>query len=59
MSYVIFAGDNYYPLGGWDDFQGSYKELLEAVEAAAGLRLDWWQVVDGETGEVFRAGKRE
>lgn len=51
--YALFAGDNYYPGGGWSDFAGSFDSALDAV--AEGQRLldgtsDWWQVIDLQTG---------
>lgn len=32
--YLLFYGDNYYPSGGWGDFQGDFDSLDDAVEAA-------------------------
>lgn len=25
--YLLFAGHNYYPLGGWDDFKGKFSNI--------------------------------
>jgi hypothetical protein len=47
--YLIFAGSNYYPSGGWDDFRGSTDTLDEATSIAKGGRHDWWHVVDTHT----------
>jgi len=45
--YMLFAGDNYYPLGGWADFIGTYDTLVKAVKA--GENYDWYHVVyDGK-----------
>ena len=32
--YLLFAGDNYYPCGGWNDFEGSFdtKEEIKIEE---------------------------
>lgn len=30
--FLVFAGDNYYPEGGWKDFVGSYSKLEEAKQ---------------------------
>lgn len=38
--YLLFAGNDYYPNGGWEDFGGSY-ETQEAAEAVA----DEWRSV--------------
>ena len=49
--FALFAGHDYYPAGGWDDFRGVY-ESVEAAEAAfrAGdpdeSRWEWGHVVD-------------
>ena len=32
--YLLFAGDQYYPSGGWNDFKNSFHSLKEATEAA-------------------------
>ena len=31
--YMLFHGDRYYPLGGWDDFVGSYDSIDDAKSA--------------------------
>jgi len=36
--YLVFAGICYYPLGGWDDFKGSFKTKKEALLEA---KKDW------------------
>ena len=43
---IVFAGDDYYPSGGWKDFIGTYRNEEEARKAVANLRYDWWQIVD-------------
>lgn len=57
--YLLFAGKDYYPLGGWEDFKGSFSELREAIYA--GERQDgqplspdgyWYHIVDSSTGET-------
>jgi hypothetical protein len=56
----LFAGRQYYPSGGWDDFEGSYDSVDEAKTTLIATRpgdgrkysrIDWWHVVDSETGE--------
>lgn len=44
--FLLFAGDSYYPSGGWDDFRGQYLTREQAERAAASIRCDWWHVVD-------------
>lgn len=44
--YILFAGDRYYPRGGWNDCCGTYTTLLDAVKGAAQAKADWWHIVD-------------
>lgn len=44
--FLLFAGEIYYPCGGWDDFQGAYPTLQEAITAAGKLRFRWQHIVD-------------
>jgi hypothetical protein len=37
MRYLLFAGDYYYPAGGWKDFYGAFESLEEA-EARVEIR---------------------
>lgn len=48
--YLLFAGDRYYPAGGWQDFKMDFDSVDPAV--IAGGDYDWWHVVDRATGEV-------
>ena len=43
--YLLFAGANYYPVGGWDDFIGPFLTLDEAKAKAVEVQADWWQIV--------------
>lgn len=54
--FLLFSGDNHYPMGGWRDFLGSFDTKEEAV-AAVPLLNDWYQVVDLEAGKIV-AGSR-
>jgi hypothetical protein len=58
--YVLFAGDRYYPAGGWHDYKGRFDSQRSALKAAdAGLKTgdhrgwEWYQVVDLENGGVI------
>lgn len=51
--FLVFAGDNYYPLGGFDDLQGDYETLEAAQFAAEALNREWAQVADTQTGEYL------
>jgi hypothetical protein len=56
--YALFAGDFFYPQGGWQDLQGVYQTLTQAQEALSRIQsesdtdgglpdaFDWAQVVD-------------
>lgn len=56
--YFVFAGDDYYPSGGWSDYREAFDELPAAIEYADKLvagfqmasgrfvRFDWAEVVD-------------
>lgn len=49
--YLLFAGDIYYPGGGWDDFIGSFDTIEEcqAFGKDPSRGLDWYQIVDTTT----------
>lgn len=49
--YLVFAGYNPYPLGGWDDYMMHFSTKEEASKFAIGLckpdgNYEWSQVVD-------------
>ena len=51
--YALFAGEYYYPSGGWHDFCDSFDDVDAALKH---LRENvtfktWWHVVDLQTGE--------
>lgn len=41
--YYLFAGDNYYPMGGLDDLANVYESLKQARKD--GQTYDWYHVV--------------
>ena len=49
--YLVFAGWNYYPMGGWDDFEGSFATLVAAETSVGESNAEWKQIIDSETGE--------
>lgn len=67
--YLLFAGDDYYPLGGWEDFQGDFDLCVNAknfrkyyfagtYQHLAGLAqyeiaFDWKHIVDSHSGCVI------
>ena len=54
--YLLFSGDQHYPLGGWEDFQGSFDTPSEAIAAVVAKHSshDWWEIVDTEIGEIVQ-----
>lgn len=53
--YLVFAGDQYYPAGGWEDFMGAFVTLEEAQDYYEKLTgTDWKQLVDLETQTVLK-----
>jgi hypothetical protein len=73
--FLLFAGDSYYPSGGWGDFQGAFATREEAVaegERRINLRSgwqqldgphedarDWYNVADALTLEQVAGGHRK
>lgn len=63
--YLLFAGWNYYPQGGYKDLQGSFDSLEDARKhrdeyyKAEGCKLDddnsfvWYHIVDTNIGMVL------
>ena len=54
--YILFAGLNYYPAGGWNDmnlsFDATEEVLLENPELPLKIKdFDWHHVIDTHTGE--------
>ncbi len=51
--YLLFAGSNYYPMGGVYDLKGRYETLQEAQEAMSNYaNSDWVHVYETRTGLV-------
>jgi hypothetical protein len=50
--FLLFAGSDYYPSGGWNDYRSAHATEEAAAMAAQDLMkygCDWWQVVDVRT----------
>lgn len=52
MEYLVFAGESFYPMGGFDDYIGSFKSLKEAQESAD-LFFTKEKISDGWAHVVF------
>lgn len=57
--YLVFAGNDYYPSGGWKDLKGDAHSKDAALLMVANLSCDWWQIVDTETRAVIHEGNRQ
>lgn len=48
--YLLFAGETYYPSGGWMDFIRSFDSKKDAVILARQLKsegdIDWFHIID-------------
>lgn len=57
MNYLIFGGDNYYPLGGMRDLIGCASTIQKAREMALTRTVfDWWHIVDAHTLQIVEQG---
>jgi len=57
--YLLFAGERYYPSGGWSDYKMDFVSVESAIQAVIGLDdYDWWQVVDSETRSIVESEDR-
>ena len=64
LQFVLFGGENYYPAGGWGDFQDTYATLEEAVaggsvylnEGYGRWYTSWYHVVDLSTRSIVAQG---
>jgi hypothetical protein len=57
--YLLFAGDNYYPSGGWDDFAGEFDSADDAIAAFSQKTHDWGHVVSRATNQIVRWVSRD
>jgi len=55
--YLVFAFDEYYPSGGWDDFLKDFDTFGEAkkyiMEEHKKSKRDYYQIVDTQTRRVY------
>lgn len=52
MRYLLFAGDSYYPEGGWHDFVGKFRTLKACKESLPAHGCDWAHIVDLDTMKI-------
>jgi hypothetical protein len=55
--FLVFAGDTYYPKGGWEDYKGKAETMEDALLLIAQINCDWWQIVHGDY--IVKKGRRE
>jgi hypothetical protein len=55
--YLLFAGDDYYPCGGWQDYKGDFNSESEAMEYLANAHCGWWHIVHG--GYIYKSGRKK
>lgn len=66
--YLLFAGETYYPQGGWEDYQRDFATVEEAIKFVDDAHAldkakeyidqdgwDWAHIVDRETSRIIRA----
>jgi hypothetical protein len=51
--YLLFVFNGNYPSGGWNDFDGSFDNLKDAMKSAADTTFDNFQIVDGLQGKII------
>ena len=46
--FILFAGDDYYPQGGWGDFRGFFDTIEECLKELikTPIKYDWAHVYD-------------
>lgn len=54
-NYLVFAGADYYPSGGWEDYRGEYAGLEQARNTARTSNEDWYQIV--HDNKVIESGR--
>lgn len=54
--YLLFSGINYYPNGGWSDFNTDSKILTDLQKIAKTFEYDWWHIVDTYTMKIVDRG---
>jgi len=53
-TYLVFAGNEFYPNGGWLDFKHTFTSLDDAMTYLTIKHFDWYQVVDSTTCEIVK-----
>lgn len=43
--YLLFSGNQFYPIGGFRDFDMDFDSIDEAIEHFKAMNHDWYQIV--------------
>lgn len=59
-TYLLFAGYNYYPNGGIEDYQGDFDSIDAAYKwmLKSSKTFDWWQIVQSNDMSVCDRGNK-
>lgn len=49
--FLLFAGADYYPQGGWSDLIQTFNSKEEALEYYATTTYDWFHIIDFTNGK--------
>lgn len=50
--FLVFQGNNFYPLGGWGDFRKSFRSKELALKWIEKNKMDWNEIVEIEVNEI-------
>ncbi len=55
---LVFAGDHFYPSGGWGDYVGAAVDIVAAENLLrnSGEAFDWYQFISRDRHEVLDCG---
>ena len=53
--YMLFAGQEFYPSGGWSDFIDSFDSIDEARDCSRSGPFDWYHIIDSTNLETIEA----
>ena len=56
IMFLLFAGDFYYPAGGWEDYIGRYDSVERAEALLSNIGCDWYHIVDLSTNQIVKQG---
>lgn len=59
--FLVFAGSNFYPNGGWSDYKGDFDSIENALRylVKSHSEWEWYQIVNSETKEIIEATDKD